>query len=43
MIISPNEGIASRTPWNATEVYFRRDGHWRIVHTHWSFIKGERI
>ena len=22
--------------WNCTEVYRRRDGHWRIVQTHWS-------
>jgi len=25
------------TPWNATEVYFRRYGDWKIAHTHWSF------
>ena len=31
--------VLSQTPWNATEVYFRRDGQWKIVHTHWSFIK----
>ena len=31
--------ILSQTPWNATEVYFRRDGQWRIVHTHWSFLR----
>jgi ketosteroid isomerase-like protein len=30
--------VAEQTPWNATEVYFRRDGLWRIVHTHWSFV-----
>ncbi len=22
--------------WNCTEVYQHRDGHWRIVQTHWS-------
>jgi uncharacterized protein (TIGR02246 family) len=27
--------------WNATEVYRRIDGKWRIVHSHWSFTKPE--
>ena len=31
--------LLSQTPWNATEVYFRQEGEWKIVHTHWSFIK----
>jgi hypothetical protein len=31
--------ISAQTPWNATEVYFRRQGEWKIVHTHWSFIR----
>jgi hypothetical protein len=25
--------------WNATEVYERVDGQWRIVHSHWSSTK----
>jgi len=25
--------------WNATEVYHRTEDGWRIVHTHWSYIK----
>lgn len=25
--------------WNATEVYRRVDGDWRIAHTHWSFTQ----
>jgi len=25
--------------WNATEVYHRTKDGWRIVHTHWSYIK----
>jgi ketosteroid isomerase-like protein len=37
-ILSPEGGVISQTPWNATEVYFRREGEWKIVHTHWSFI-----
>jgi ketosteroid isomerase-like protein len=27
--------------WNSTETYARVDGHWRIVHSHWSFVKPE--
>lgn len=37
-VLTPEGSIASQTPWNATEVYFRRDDQWKIVHTHWSFI-----
>ena len=35
--------ILKRVPWNCTEVYVKIDGKWRIVHNHWSLIKGERI
>lgn len=35
--------ISHRTPWNCSEVYVRTDGQWRIVHNHWSFIRGEKI
>jgi uncharacterized protein (TIGR02246 family) len=41
--LKPDGSIANRTPWNCTEVFVRIDGQWRIVHTHWSFIKGERM
>jgi ketosteroid isomerase-like protein len=27
--------------WNATEVYARVNAAWRIVHSHWSFVKPE--
>ena len=37
--LSPEGTVLNQTPWNATEVYFRRDGQWKIVHTHWSFIQ----
>jgi ketosteroid isomerase-like protein len=37
--LSPEGMVLSQTPWNATEVYFQREGEWKIVHTHWSFIK----
>lgn len=38
-VLTPERTIASQTPWNATEVYFQRGGQWKIVHTHWSFIR----
>jgi ketosteroid isomerase-like protein len=25
--------------WNSTETYSRIDGQWRIIHSHWSYIK----
>lgn len=27
------------TPWNATVVYRRSAGEWRVVHAHWSMLK----
>ena len=27
--------------WNSTETYARSDGRWRIVHSHWSFVRPE--
>jgi uncharacterized protein (TIGR02246 family) len=41
--LDPDGSISSRIPWNCTEVYLRIDGKWRIIHNHWSFIKGERM
>jgi len=35
--------VANRTPWNCSEVFARRDGQWKIIHTHWSLIRGERM
>jgi len=37
-VFSPEGAVISQTPWNATEVYFIREGEWKIVHNHWSFI-----
>jgi ketosteroid isomerase-like protein len=34
--------VAARSAWNCTEAYRRQAGQWRIVHTHWSIIGGER-
>jgi ketosteroid isomerase-like protein len=33
------ESVLAR--WNATEVYGRIDGNWKILHSHWSFVKPE--
>jgi ketosteroid isomerase-like protein len=27
--------------WNSTEVYSRINGKWKIIHSHWSYIKPE--
>jgi ketosteroid isomerase-like protein len=27
--------------WNSTEIYSRIDGRWKIIHSHWSYIKPE--
>ena len=34
-------GPKTTVRWNATEVYQRRDGAWKIVHSHWSYVKPE--
>jgi uncharacterized protein (TIGR02246 family) len=36
---NPDGSIKTQTLWNTTEVYFRREGQWKIVHTHWSYVK----
>lgn len=41
--LTPDGSIASRTPWNCTEVFIHRQGSWRILHTHWSLIQGVRV
>jgi ketosteroid isomerase-like protein len=33
------EGAIAR--WNSSELYGRVNGQWRIVHSHWSYIKPE--
>jgi ketosteroid isomerase-like protein len=40
--LNSDGSIASRTPWNCTEVFFKIDGKWKIIHTHWSFINGRK-
>jgi hypothetical protein len=29
------------TRWNSTEIYAQIDGTWKIIHSHWSYIKPE--
>lgn len=41
--LNPDGSIRSRVPWNCTEVFARTGGQWAILHTHWSFIRGERV
>lgn len=35
----PGRGESILARWNATEVYRRVDGNWRIVHSHWSNVQ----
>lgn len=43
IILQEDGSVLRRTPWNCTEVFQRKDERWWIIHTHWSFIKGERM
>jgi uncharacterized protein (TIGR02246 family) len=38
-VTTPEGVVTNQTLWNTTEVYFRLEGQWRIVHTHWSYVK----
>jgi hypothetical protein len=40
--LAPDGSVAFRTPWNCTEVFQRLQAGWKIIHTHWSHIGGER-
>ncbi len=40
--LNPDGSIASRTPWNCTEIYARINDGWQIIHNHWSYIHGEK-
>jgi len=35
----PHRPERALTRWNATEVYRSIDGRWRIIHSHWSYVK----
>jgi ketosteroid isomerase-like protein len=34
-----NGGPKTTARWNSTEVYQRLNGSWKIVHSHWSYVK----
>jgi RNA polymerase sigma factor (sigma-70 family) len=36
---SIGDGPKSDARWNSTEVFQRIDGKWKIVHSHWSYVK----
>ncbi len=40
--LNPDGSVASRVPWNCSEIYIRLEGGWKIIHNHWSHIRGER-
>jgi len=40
--LNPDGTVHSRTPWNSTEVYAKTEGGWKVVHSHWSYINGQR-
>jgi len=35
------DGPKSTAHWNSTEVFQRTDGQWKIVHSHWSYVKAK--
>ncbi|HJU74514.1 MAG TPA: DUF4440 domain-containing protein [Gemmatimonadaceae bacterium] len=35
----PNQPEKVLNRWNSTEVYNRVDGKWKIIHSHWSYVK----
>ncbi|HWQ56312.1 MAG TPA: nuclear transport factor 2 family protein [Bryobacteraceae bacterium] len=37
--ISKGQRSGREVRWNATEVYHRTEAGWRIIHTHWAFLK----
>jgi len=39
VIQAPSGPSNIRQPWNCTQVWAHKDGKWRVVHEHWSFIK----
>jgi ketosteroid isomerase-like protein len=40
--VTPSDGKERAVArWNSSELYARVDGQWRIVHSHWSYIKPE--
>jgi len=42
VVLDPDGTSKVRTPWHISEVFVRAGGAWRLVHTHWSYVKGVR-
>lgn len=40
--LDPDGTVRARTPWNCTEVYAKTPAGWRVVHSHWSLVRGAR-
>jgi ketosteroid isomerase-like protein len=40
-VTQPDGKELAAARWNSSELYGRVNGQWRIVHSHWSFIKPE--
>jgi len=40
-VASINGAEVVLTRWNSTEVYAQFEGKWKIIHSHWSYIKPE--
>jgi ketosteroid isomerase-like protein len=41
--LNPDGSVLKRTAWNCSEVYRRTGSSWKIIHSHWSHIRGERL
>jgi uncharacterized protein (TIGR02246 family) len=37
----PGSPVQPTVRWNSTETYARINGQWRIIHSHWSYLKPE--
>ena len=37
----PNRSESVLARWNSTEISCRSDGKWKIIHSHWSYIRPE--
>lgn len=40
-VTQPDGKERAAARWNSSELYGRIDGQWRIIHSHWSYIKPE--
>ena len=37
----PTGPTSMKVPWNVTAVYARVEGEWKVVHAHYSYVKGK--